>query len=182
MGYAVSSSQAAVQQGVSITSIVVTSFPCNQTTATGTITFSGPYSGTVTLIATSHLPGASTFEPTGGTTTVTLTGQSSSTFSINVNLVPGANAYRVEVQSASDPNLGGLTTKGNSFNCTEFATSTPTTVPTSTSTPVPTSTETAVPTSTETSVPTETSTVTPTATETETSVPTSTPTSTSVAT
>src|ERR671936_1154091 len=101
----------------SITAITIASFPCNNMTFTGTITFSDPYTGTVTLFVTSHLPGGSQFVQTGGQTTVSVSGTTSATFSVVANPVTGANSYRVEVLGASDPTLGNQTVKAISLYC-----------------------------------------------------------------
>ncbi len=158
-------------QAVSITSITVTSFPCQSPTTTlgGTISFSGPYNGTVTLIVTYHTPGFSKFVPTGATTTVSPGGQSSATFTFSS--VPSeldANSYRVEVAGAVPPgSLDGLTTKSASLSCSGVP---PTDTPTQTSTPTQTDTPTDTPTNTPTNTPTSTPTNTPTSTPTSTPV------------
>ena len=153
---------------VSITGISVNVIPGNATVS-GVATLSGDFTGTVTLIGQSHLPGDDQFNSTGGTATVTFAGTSSASYSLVLNPVSGANAYRVAVQ-ASSPIINGLTTKSNSFEVPGLV------VPTETSTSVPTSTSTA----TSTAVPTSTSTATRVSTATRTSVPQTTSTSTVV--
>jgi hypothetical protein len=155
----------------SITAITVSSFPCDGMTLTGQITFSDPYTGTVTLIITSHRPGSSLWAQTGGQTIVRGPGTTSADFAVVAKPVQGANAYRVEVLGASDSSLSGQTTKSTSLYCGELTSTVPPTS-TPTNTPVaPTMTNTPVP---PTSTPTRTPTHTPVP-------PTSTPTNTPVA-
>ncbi len=118
-------------QPVSVTEI---SAQCTaQMTFVGTITLSGPYTGSIVLVATSHQPGSSTWDQTGGTQALQFTNQSSSDIAVPVNTVSGATAYRVEIQSAS-PTVGGMNTKSEASSCAAVTT-TPTGTGTATATP-----------------------------------------------
>lgn len=122
---------------VEVRSITIADACSNEPTMSGTITLAGPYTGTITLIVTSHRPGGADFDPTGGTAILSFTNDASKDFSIPVNLIPGANSYRVEIM-ASAPAVRGQT-KSESVQCVP-------TTPTATSEPTPTNTPTATPT------------------------------------
>jgi hypothetical protein len=149
---------------------------CGAISIIGVVYLSAPYTGQITLIVASHRPGDADFTRTGATTVVNFDGTRQAPYSVVANVVDGANAYRIEVSSASPP-LNGMTTKSDTLPCTSLATATPasTATPTSTSTATPTSTSTATPTSTSTATPTSTSTATPTSTSTPSHTPTSAP-------
>ncbi|MBI2170387.1 MAG: hypothetical protein HYU28_12955, partial [Actinobacteria bacterium] len=91
---------------------------CSGSTASGTVTMSAPYTGSISLVVASHKPGEGHWTQTGGTSSVSFSNSTAQSFSIPVALVSGANSYRVEV-AGSNPPVGGASenTKSNSFPC-----------------------------------------------------------------
>ncbi|MBI2911897.1 MAG: hypothetical protein HYY05_07120 [Chloroflexi bacterium] len=91
---------------------------CSGSTASGTVTMSAPYTGSISLVVASHKPGEGHWTQTGGTSSVSFSNSTAQSFSIPVALVSGANSYRVEV-AGSNPPVGGASenTKSNSFQC-----------------------------------------------------------------
>jgi hypothetical protein len=116
----------------SITAITVSSFPCGSMMLTGKVTFSAPYTGAVTLIVTSYLPGLSFWVQTGGQTTVRVPNTTSADFAVVANPVARANAYRVEVLGATGSSLSGQPTESTSLYCGKLTSTVPPTY-----TPVP---------------------------------------------
>ena len=129
-----------------ITSISVSSTCDSAGGFTGTITLDGAAAAgqMVTLGTFYHIPGNSSFLPTGDQTTVTFaTGASSATYAFaTLTQFNGANTYRIQVISAT-PTLGGLTVKSNSVPpCTGTTTTTTTTSTSTTSSTTTTTTST----------------------------------------
>jgi hypothetical protein len=164
---------------VAISAILVDD-PCR---VSGTISFSGAYSGWLTLGLTYHVTGGGEFVPTGSTWSHDFGSQDSADFVLSPGLPQDfaagprerVNSYRVEVIAASSE-LSNMTAKSDSFHCEEE-----TVVPSPIPTPPPTleppapATATPIDTPTRTVTSTPTPTIIPTVVPTGTSTPTSTP-------
>lgn len=104
---------------VSLDSITVID-PCQMR---GSIAFSGPYWGKLTLELTYHVTGNPDFTGSGVTWSRTFAGETSSDYSLSMRIPepevePGrrVNSFRVEVAS-SDPRITNPTVKSTSFHC-----------------------------------------------------------------